>query len=124
MSETLMSHPDGSGRVIPHAIWATLKPQYDARRTAFEDGPGKHLSSEGGRAATASMFMQSTPVDRVEIAAPVGKFVDPSLTDARVDARVNGELDGQANKHGGVDFAVRAPNVYGRPIISPHKFFG
>ena len=67
--------------------------------------------------------MQSNPVNRAEIAALQGELKE-GLTEPRVTARINGELDGQANKHGGVDLAVPAPSVYGRPSITPAKFFG
>lgn len=119
----LMPHPDGSGRLIPHALYSTLKPQYDARRAAFENGPGKLAHTEDGRAAIDAARLEQTRVDRVEIAAPVGKFIDASLTNARVDARVNGEMDGKVNKTGGVDFDVPAPNVYGTPNVKPSEFF-
>ncbi|OUL98771.1 hypothetical protein [Variovorax sp. JS1663] len=123
MTDLLMPHPDGSGRLIPHVLYASLKPQYDARRAEFESGLGRHLETEAGRAAAREAFMEKTPVDRVEIAAPAGKFIDPSLTDARVDARVIGELDGKVNKTGGVDFDVPASNVFGLPSITPRGFF-
>jgi len=122
--DILMAHPDGSGRLIPHALYVSLKPQYEASRAASDALRDKHTGTAEARASTRAAFMRQETVDRVEIAAPLGKFVDPSLTDARVNARVNGELNGQANKHGGMDFAVPTPNVYGRPSITPPKFFG
>ena len=121
--DILMPHPDGSGRLIPQALYVSLQPQYAARRAEFENGLGRHLETEAGRAAAREAFMETTPVDRVEVAPLVGKFIDPSLTDARVDARVIGELDGKANKTGGVDFDVPASNVYGVPSIKPVGFF-
>lgn len=103
--------------------YQAVKAEADARRVAFESGAGKLAHTEEGRAAIEAARMAQTPVDRVEITAPVGKFIDASLTDARVDARVNGELDGKVNKTGGVDFDVPAPNVYGTPSIKPVGFF-
>ncbi|WP_208511953.1 hypothetical protein [Variovorax paradoxus] len=122
MSETLMPHPDGSGRLVPHSIWVTLKPQYEARRSAFDGNFGKYLSTEQGRATAVSAFMQSDPVDRVEVAPLAGKFVDPSLSESRVDARINGELNGTVNNTGAIEFEVPVSNLYRDPSssASPH----
>ena len=120
MSETMMSL---NGRLYPFSIYKDLKAAQDARQAAHDARYGKYTNTEAGRAQAAAAFMQSNPVDRVEIAAPQGELKE-GLTESRVTARINGELDGQPNKHGGVDFAVPAPSVYGRPSIAPAKFFG
>lgn len=99
--------------------WKDYKSAYEARQAAFDSGLGRNLGTAAGRSAAAALFMQADPVERVEVAPRAGKFIDPSLTDRRVDARVNGELDGRVNKAGGVEFdvptAVRNPDVDSTP---------
>lgn len=126
MSEILMTHPDGSGRLIPHALWASLNAQYAARRAAFESSAtARALETTEGRAAIRADLMSVNPVDRVEIAEPVGKYKG-DLTEARVNARVDGEMNATMNKHGGAEFIVPPSSVYGTSHITPmaHPFFG
>lgn len=113
-----MPHPDGSGRLIPHALYATLKPQYDARRAAFEAGPGRLTQTEDGRAAIEAARMAQTPVDRVEIAAPVPKYKG-GLTEAQVERFVANAEKGETTKHGGEHFEVPRSSVYGQVSIVP-----
>lgn len=122
-NELLMNHPDGSGRLIPHALWITLKPQYDARRAAFEEGLGRHLESADGRATAAAAFMQQEPVHRAEITPEPPKYKG-GLTEVQVARFVaNGDL-GVTNRHGGEDFPVPGANPLAGPSIKSVSFFG
>lgn len=65
-SDLLMTHPDGSGRLIPHALYVTLKPQYEARHAAFEGYFGTPEEREGAREALNVARMAQEPVYKVE----------------------------------------------------------
>jgi hypothetical protein len=69
--EILMNHPDGSGRLIPHALYATLKPKYEARHAAFEGYFGTPEEREAAREAIGAASMAQDPVYKVEAAETV-----------------------------------------------------
>ncbi|MDM0118855.1 hypothetical protein [Variovorax arabinosiphilus] len=123
LNGVLMPHPDGSGRLIQLALWSVLKPQYDARRTQFESGLGRHLETAEGRTVAAAAFMQQEAVHRVEITPEPPKYKG-GLTEAQVDRFVANSDLGVTNRHGGEDFPVAESNPLAGPSIKSVSFFG
>lgn len=83
MSDTLLiSHPDGSGRLVPYAMYMTLKPQYEARHAAFEGYFGTPEERDAARGAIGAAAMAQEPVYKVEAddtAAPQPRIVPVGL---------------------------------------------
>lgn len=77
--EILMNHPDGSGRLIPHALYAALKTKYDAQRASFEGCFGTPEEREAAREAIGAASMVQEPVYKAEAEeiAPVQPSVVP-----------------------------------------------
>lgn len=64
--ETLMPHPDGSGRLVTLSLWSVLKPQYEGKRERFEGYFGTPEEREGAREAINIARMAQEPVYKVE----------------------------------------------------------
>lgn len=78
-TELLMTHPDGSGRLIPHAVYVTLKPQYEARHAAFEGYFGTPEEREAAREAIGAASMAQEPVYKVEASHPSPSGSPPQM---------------------------------------------
>lgn len=78
-NDILMNHPDGSGRLIPHALYMALKPKYEERYAAFEGRFGTPEEREANREVIGALSMVQEPVYKTEAAeiSPVQPHVVP-----------------------------------------------